>query len=111
MKKLADMDQAAQMLHRPPPSIGGWCGFPAAHSSWGSDRHYPEEAHKVAVTGFWIDVCPVTNRDARAIHTGRYRCDLLLELRDGKRCFQPVNGVRMKISPFALFPKPLEQGL
>lgn len=34
----------------------------------GSDRHYPEEApaHKVAVTGFWMDICPVTNRDFAA---------------------------------------------
>jgi formylglycine-generating enzyme required for sulfatase activity len=31
----------------------------------GSDRHYPEEApaHRVTVSGFWMDVCTVTNRD------------------------------------------------
>ena len=31
----------------------------------GSDRHYPEEApaHEVTVEGFWIDACPVTNRE------------------------------------------------
>jgi sulfatase modifying factor 1 len=30
----------------------------------GSDGHYPEEApaHRVSVSGFWIDVCTVTNR-------------------------------------------------
>ncbi|CCF00877.1 putative sulfatase-modifying factor (plasmid) [Sinorhizobium fredii HH103] len=34
----------------------------------GSDRHYPEEApaHKVKVTGFWMDVCTVTNREFAA---------------------------------------------
>ena len=31
----------------------------------GSDNHYPEEApaHKVAVDGFWMDICAVTNRE------------------------------------------------
>ena len=31
----------------------------------GSNDHYPEEAprHPVAVEGFWIDICPVTNDD------------------------------------------------
>jgi formylglycine-generating enzyme required for sulfatase activity len=30
----------------------------------GSDQHYPEEApvHRVSVSGFWIDLTPVTNR-------------------------------------------------
>jgi formylglycine-generating enzyme required for sulfatase activity len=33
----------------------------------GSDQHYPEEAsaHRVAVSGFWIDRAPVTNRQFR----------------------------------------------
>src|SRR5215210_3783235 len=33
----------------------------------GSDQHYPEEApvHRVAVSGFWIDRTPVTNRQFR----------------------------------------------
>jgi formylglycine-generating enzyme required for sulfatase activity len=33
----------------------------------GSDQHYPEEApaHRVAVSSFWIDPCPVTNRRFR----------------------------------------------
>ncbi|MQW99507.1 formylglycine-generating enzyme family protein (plasmid) [Sinorhizobium fredii] len=34
----------------------------------GSDRHYPEEApaHKVEVTGFWMDACTVTNQEFAA---------------------------------------------
>lgn len=34
----------------------------------GSDDHYPEEApaHRVTVTGFWIDLTPVTNRQFKA---------------------------------------------
>jgi formylglycine-generating enzyme required for sulfatase activity len=34
----------------------------------GSDRHYPEEApaHRVTVSGFWMDRTPVTNRQFRA---------------------------------------------
>ena len=34
----------------------------------GSDSHYPEEApaHRVAVDGFWMDRCPVTNADFAA---------------------------------------------
>ena len=33
----------------------------------GSDAHYPEEApaHRVRVNGFFIDPCPVTNREFR----------------------------------------------
>src|SRR5436190_1483402 len=33
----------------------------------GSDDHYPEEApaHRVRVNGFFIDPCPVTNREFR----------------------------------------------
>jgi formylglycine-generating enzyme len=33
----------------------------------GSDQHYPEEApaHRVTVSGFWMDRTPVTNRDFR----------------------------------------------
>ena len=33
----------------------------------GSDHHYPEEApaHRVAVNGFWIDRCAVTNAEFR----------------------------------------------
>ncbi len=37
--------------------------IPAATFRMGSDRHYPEErpVHEVAVDGFWMDVCTVTN--------------------------------------------------
>src|SRR3954471_313886 len=37
--------------------------IPGGTFRMGSDEHYPEEApaHRVAVDGFWIDRCPVTN--------------------------------------------------
>jgi len=41
----------------------------------GSDHHYPEEApaHPVTVGGFWIDPCPVTNREfGRFVHKTRH---------------------------------------
>jgi sulfatase modifying factor 1 len=39
--------------------------IPGATFLMGSDRHYPEEApaRKARVDGFWIDACPVTNRE------------------------------------------------
>ena len=39
----------------------------------GSDAHYPEEApaHRVRVDGFFIDPCPVTNRQFAAFVFGR----------------------------------------
>jgi sulfatase modifying factor 1 len=39
--------------------------IPGATFLMGSDRHYPEEApaRKATVNGFWIDACPVTNRE------------------------------------------------
>jgi formylglycine-generating enzyme required for sulfatase activity len=38
--------------------------IPGGEFHMGSDRHYPEEApvHRVTVSGFWIDIAPVTNR-------------------------------------------------
>jgi formylglycine-generating enzyme required for sulfatase activity len=42
----------------------------------GSDRHYPEErpVHRVAVDGFWMDRCPVTNeRFARFVDATGHR--------------------------------------
>ena len=41
--------------------------IPAGAYLMGSDRHYPEEApaHRVQVSGFWIDRTPVTNREFR----------------------------------------------
>ena len=45
--------------------MDGMVWIPGATFLMGSDRHYPEEApaHKVTVGGFWIDACPVTNRE------------------------------------------------
>ena len=47
------------------PPAGGMVGVPGATFTMGSDRHYAEEApaHPVTVGGFWIDPCPVTNRE------------------------------------------------
>ena len=41
--------------------------IPGGSFVMGSDRHYPEEApaHRVHVSGFWIDRTPVTNREFR----------------------------------------------
>ena len=41
--------------------------IPGGTFRMGSDKHYPEEApvHNVALSGFWIDRTPVTNRDFR----------------------------------------------
>jgi sulfatase modifying factor 1 len=38
--------------------------IPGGTFRMGSEKHYPEEApvHRVAVSGFWIDRTPVTNR-------------------------------------------------
>ncbi|MEY9558676.1 formylglycine-generating enzyme required for sulfatase activity [Sinorhizobium fredii] len=51
------------------PSLGPemvW--IPGGTFLMGSDRHYPEEApaHKVEVTGFWMDACTVTNQEFAA---------------------------------------------
>jgi len=45
--------------------MDGMVWIPGATFLMGSDRHYPEEAPalKVTVGGFWIDACPVTNRE------------------------------------------------
>ena len=45
--------------------MDGMVRIPGAAFLMGSDHHYPEEApaHKVTVGGFWIDACPVTNRE------------------------------------------------
>jgi sulfatase modifying factor 1 len=47
-----------------PPPHGDMVWIPGGEFLMGSDRHYPEEgpAHRVAVSGFWIDRFPVTNR-------------------------------------------------
>src|ERR1700749_5104362 len=45
--------------------MDGMVSISGANFLMGSDRHYPEEApaHEVTVEGFWIDPCPVTNRE------------------------------------------------
>jgi len=47
------------------PAATGMTWIAPATFRMGSDRHYREEApvHPVSVSGFWIDVCQVTNRD------------------------------------------------
>ena len=51
----------------PPPALDiVW--IPGGTYRMGSDRHYPDEApaHRVRVSGFWMDRTPVTNRQFRA---------------------------------------------
>ncbi len=57
-----DAINAAKPADRP-----GMRWIPGGTFRMGSDRHYPEEApvHRVAVDGFWMDECPVTNRQFR----------------------------------------------
>ncbi|MEI6432026.1 MAG: formylglycine-generating enzyme family protein [bacterium] len=45
------------------PPFPGMVWVPGGTFVMGSDRHYPEEApaHRVTVSGFWMDVTPVTN--------------------------------------------------
>jgi formylglycine-generating enzyme required for sulfatase activity len=54
-------DQASGALGDP----DGMIRIPGGTFRMGSDAHYPEEApvHRVAVDGFWMDRCPVTNRE------------------------------------------------
>jgi len=49
------------------PSYPGMVWIPGGTFRMGSDKHYPEEApaHRVTVSGFWMDQTPVTNRDFR----------------------------------------------
>ena len=48
-----------------PPSFKNMNWIPGGEFIMGSDKNYPEEApaHNVAVDGFWIDRCNVTNRE------------------------------------------------
>lgn len=57
-----DAINAAKPADRP-----GMRWIPGGTFRMGSDRHYPEEApiHRVAVDGFWMDECLVTNRQFR----------------------------------------------
>lgn len=45
------------------PPFPNMVWVPGGTFMMGSDRHYPEEApaHRVTVSGFWMDACPVTN--------------------------------------------------
>jgi sulfatase modifying factor 1 len=47
------------------PPAPGMVRIPGGEFTMGSDAHYPEEApaHRVAVGGFWMDRCAVTNDD------------------------------------------------
>ena len=49
-----------------PPAAMVW--IPGGTFRMGSDEHYPEEApaQPASVDGFWMDRCPVTNRDFEA---------------------------------------------
>jgi formylglycine-generating enzyme required for sulfatase activity len=58
-----------QPLHAPAPHDAppGMRWVPGRTFLMGSNKHYPEEApaHKVAVDGFWMDACTVTNAQFR----------------------------------------------
>ena len=58
-------DRAADPAAAAVPLAGAMAWIPGATFTMGSDHHYPEEApaHAVTVGGFWIDPCPVTNRE------------------------------------------------
>jgi len=45
--------------------FSGMKWIPGGDFLMGSDHHYPEEApaHRVSVSGFWMDVTTVTNRE------------------------------------------------
>ena len=64
MRPEIDIDAALQhdAPHRKPWG-DNMVWIPGGTFRMGSNRHYPEEApaHRVAVTGFWIDRSPVTN--------------------------------------------------
>jgi formylglycine-generating enzyme required for sulfatase activity len=55
----------AEAPDKPPAADMVW--IPGGRFLMGSDRHYPEEspAHAVAVRGFWMDKCIVTNEQFR----------------------------------------------
>jgi formylglycine-generating enzyme required for sulfatase activity len=44
-----------------------WCGYPAANFSWGptNTTQKKRRPHRVAVDGFWMDRCVVTNEQFR----------------------------------------------
>jgi len=61
---MSSLERSADSPAGSPPRPG-MLWVPGGTFLMGSDRHYPEEkpAHKVAVGGFWIDRCTVTNAE------------------------------------------------
>ena len=61
---MADVAMAASAQRAEEPAHRNMIFIPGGTFRMGSDKHYPEEApvHRVAVSGFWIDPTPVTNR-------------------------------------------------
>ena len=61
------MLQSTQSSASRPATVGDMVYVPGGTFWMGSDRHYPEEApaHRVSVSGFWMDRHPVTNRKFR----------------------------------------------
>ena len=59
------MDRLAERSSRGANKLDQMVWIPAGTFAMGSETHYPEEApvHRVSVDGFWIDPCPVTNRN------------------------------------------------
>lgn len=57
------METAIQASGPGVAAMPGMAWIPAGDFTMGSDHHYPEEApaHPVKVSGFWMDVSPVTN--------------------------------------------------
>jgi formylglycine-generating enzyme len=64
---MSDVGFAACVSLSDEPSHPGMVWIPGGMFRMGSDQHYPEEApaHRVTVSGFWMDRTPVTNRDFR----------------------------------------------
>jgi formylglycine-generating enzyme len=64
---MRDIGFAAGVPLSDEPNPQGMIWIPGGTFRMGSDKHYPEEApaHRVTVSGFWIDRAPVTNRDFR----------------------------------------------
>jgi formylglycine-generating enzyme required for sulfatase activity len=64
---MRDIGFAAGVPLSDEPNPQGMIWIPGGTFRMGSDKHYPEEApaHRVTVSGFWIDRTPVTNRDFR----------------------------------------------
>jgi formylglycine-generating enzyme required for sulfatase activity len=64
---MRDIGFAAGVPLSDEPNPQGMIWIPGGTFRMGSDKHYTEEApaHRVTVSGFWIDRTPVTNRDFR----------------------------------------------